>query len=416
MLLKNEGDLLPLRKDLRSIAVIGPNADDPEPARATTSPRWSCRTSSTVLEGIRAKLEPRTRVTLRQGLRRRRGRNATRSRPRRRRRAEADVAIVVVGENEWQAPGKTGTDGEGFDAATLELTGLQEELVKAVLATGTPTVVVLVNGRPLAIRWIAEHVPARSSRPGCPARGAARRWPRCCSATTNPSGRLPVTVPRHVGQLPVYYNHKPSKAYWLQDGWGKPYVDLSPEPLFPFGHGLSYTRFDYANLRLDAAAIRRDGTVEVSVDVANVGARPGREVVQLYVRDVVTSVVPVRRLRGFEKVALAPGETRTVPFTLRPDDLALLDAGLRGRSSPAPSRSPSAARAGRPASPGASRCYPREVRGAGRAIAAAAHQPGRKVRTPQGSVLANGQRGDLRESATENTPPNSRGKPRGWQG
>jgi beta-glucosidase len=132
-----------------------------------------------------------------------------------------------------------------------------------------------------------------------------------------------------VGQLPVAYDYKPSKAYWLREGWGKPYADMSPEPLFVFGHGLSYTRFAYANLRIAPSSITRAGTVEVSTDVTNVGKRPGREVVQLYLHDpVATVVVPVQRLRGFEKVSLGPGETKTVRFTLGPSDLALLDGGL----------------------------------------------------------------------------------------
>ena len=145
-----------------------------------------------------------------------------------------------------------------------------------------------------------------------------------------PEGRLPITVPRHVGQLPVAYDFKPSKAYWIRDGWGKPYADMSPEPLFEFGHGLSYTRFAWSNLRIAPPAIGPGGSAEVSVDVANVGTRPGKEVVQLYLRDPVASVVvPVQRLRGFEKLALAPGEARTVRFTLGPRDLSLLDARLQ---------------------------------------------------------------------------------------
>jgi len=213
--------------------------------------------------------------------------------------------------------------------ASLDLTGSQEELLKAVHATGTPTVLVLVNGRPLSIRWAAERVPAIVEA-WLPGERGGEAVADVLFGDHEPEGRLPITVPRHVGQLPVAYDHKPSKAYWLRDGWGKPYADMSPEPLFEFGHGLSYTRFAYANLRIEPSSTGRDGTVEVSVDVANAGTRPGREVVQLYLRDLVTSVVvPVQRLRRFEKVSLGPGETRTVRFTLRPEDMALLDAGLR---------------------------------------------------------------------------------------
>ena len=239
---------------------------------------------------------------------------------------KADVAVVVLGENEWHAPGKTGTNGEGFDVASLDLTGRQEELLKAVHATGTPTVLVLVNGRPLSIRWAAEHV-AAIVEAWLPGERGGEAVAEVLFGDHEPEGRLPITVPRHVGQLPVAYDHKPSKAYWIRDGWGKPYADMSPEPLFEFGHGLSYTRFAYSNLNIAPPSIGRGGSVEVSVDVANVGTRPGKEVVQLYLRDPIASVVvPVQRLRGFDKLALAPGETRTARFTLGPGDLSLLDA------------------------------------------------------------------------------------------
>jgi beta-glucosidase len=213
--------------------------------------------------------------------------------------------------------------------ASLDLTGRQEELLEAVHATGTPTVLVLVNGRPLSIRWAAEHVPAILEA-WLPGERGGEAVADVLFGDQEPEGRLPITFPRHVGQLPVAYDHKPSKAYWIREGWGKPYADMSPEPLFEFGHGLSYTRFSYANLRVAPDAIRSPVSVEVSVDVANVGTRPGKEVVELYLRDPIASVVvPVQRLRGFEKVALGPGETRTVRLTLHPDDLALLDADLR---------------------------------------------------------------------------------------
>ena len=328
VLLKNERDLLPLQKDLREVAVIGPNADNPANQLGDYVAEVVLQDVTTVLEGLRAKLEPRTRVPYVKGCDViGDGTDEIATAVAAARRAEA--AVVVLGENEWHAPGKTGTNGEGFDVASLDLTGRQEELLKAVHATGTPTVLVLVNGRPLSIRWAAEHVGAIVEA-WLPGERGGEAVADVLFGDHEPEGRLPITVPRHVGQLPVAYDHKPSKAYWIRDGWGKPYADLSPEPLFEFGHGLSYTRFAYANLRVEPAAIHRGGSVVVSVDVANVGTRPGKEVVQLYLRDLVTSVVvPVRRLRGFEKVALGPGETRTVRFTLRPDDLALLDAGLR---------------------------------------------------------------------------------------
>jgi len=328
VLLKNERDVLPLGKGLREIAVVGPNADDARNQLGDYTAEVVLQDVTTVLEGLRAKVGPRTRVRYVKGcdvIGDATDEIAAAVAAAR----QAEAAVVVLGENEWHAPGKTGTNGEGFDVASLDLTGRQEELLKAVHATGTPTVLVLVNGRPLSIRWAAEHV-AAIVEAWLPGERGGEAVADVLFGDHEPEGRLPVTIPRHVGQLPAAYDHKPSKAYWIRDGWGKPYADMSPEPLFEFGHGLSYARFAYANLRIAPVAIDRDGAVEVSVDVANVGKRPGKEVVQLYLRDPLASVVvPVQRLRGFEKVALGPGGTKTVHFTLRPDDLALLDAGLR---------------------------------------------------------------------------------------
>jgi beta-glucosidase len=146
----------------------------------------------------------------------------------------------------------------------------------------------------------------------------------------SPRGRLPVTVPRHAGQLPVAYDQPRSKEWWLKNGWGKSYVDLDPTPLYPFGHGLTYTTFEYANLRTSAREIRPDGMLDVSVDVRNTGALAGTETVQLYVKDVVSSVTtPTLQLRGFRKVALGPGEKAAVTLTLTARDLALYDRQMK---------------------------------------------------------------------------------------
>jgi beta-glucosidase len=331
VLLKNEGSLLPLdRKSIRSIVVIGPNADDPKNQLGDYTARTVLQDVVTVLEGVRAAV-PGARVTHVRGC------DVTPSpldeiTKAKQAASEADVAIVVVGENEWQArrgEERVGTSGEGFDAATLELTGRQEDLVRAVVAAGKPTVVVLINGRPLATRWIAANVPAIVEA-WVPGERGGEAVAEVLFGDTNPSGRLPVTVPRHAGQLPVVYSQPRSKAYWLKEGWGVRYVDLDPTPLFSFGHGLSYTTFEYSNLRLGATEIRPDGALDVSVDVRNSGARRGAETVQLYVKDVVSSVTtPVLQLRGFRKVALAPGEKTTVTLTLTPRDLSLYDQRLR---------------------------------------------------------------------------------------
>jgi len=330
VLLKNEGSLLPLdRKSVRSIAVIGPNADDPKNQLGDYTASTVLQDVVTVLEGVRA-AAPGARVTHVRGCDVT-GTALDEIAQARRAAVEADVAIVVVGENEWRArrgEERTGTSGEGFDAATLELTGRQEDLVQAVVAAGKPTVVVLINGRPLATRWIAANVPAIVEA-WVPGERGGEAVAEVLFGDTSPSGRLPVTVPRHAGQLPAVYSQPRSKAYWLREGWGIRYVDLDPTPLFPFGHGLSYTTFEYSNLRLGATEIRPDGTLDVSVEVRNAGARRGAETVQLYVRDVVSSVTtPVLQLRGFRKVALGPGENATVTLSLTPRDLSLFDARM----------------------------------------------------------------------------------------
>jgi len=327
VLLRNEGNLLPLSKDVDSIAVIGPNADHAKNQLGDYVSHAVLQDIVTILEGVKATVSAKTKVEYVKGCDVVGTRNNEISKAQEAAR-RAKVAIVVIGENEWGSPNKTGTDGEGYDAATLELTGLQLDLVKAVQETGTPTVVVLVNGRPLAIPWIAEKIPAVVEA-WLPGEKGGQAAAEVLFGDINPSGRLTVTVPRHVGQLPVYYNHKPSKAYWVEHGWGKPYVDMNPTPLYEFGYGLSYTKFEYSNLKIEPKATGTGGSVRVSADIQNTGDRPGAEVVQLYINDVISSVVtPVKQLRGFEKIPLGPGEKKTVSFVLTPEHLALLDRHL----------------------------------------------------------------------------------------
>jgi beta-glucosidase len=328
VLLKNHGNLLPLPKDVSPVAVIGPNAADARNQLGDYTPHTVLSKVVTILAGIRSKLPAGAEIRYAKGcdvLGGDRSGFAGAIEAARKSR----VAIVVVGENEWQAQGRKGTDGEGYDSATLELTGNQEDLVKAVVETGTPTVVVLVNGRPLATRWIAEHVPALLESWISGEQGG-QAVADILFGDYNPSGRLSITVPRHAGQLPVFYNYKPSKAHWLEHGWGKPYVDMDPGPLFVFGHGLSYTRFDYSNLHMEPQTGGPGDTVRVSVDVQNTGNRTGAEVVQLYLHVPVSSVTrAVQQLRGFRKVTLAPGEKQTVRMELGPEELSLLDRDMR---------------------------------------------------------------------------------------
>lgn len=321
VLLKNEGNLLPLKPDLRRIAVIGPNADDPRNQLGDYISEEIPQEIVTILAGIRKRASGAEVLYVKgcdvMGAKRDEIRAAADAARR------SDVAIVVVGENERKKP--DATNGEGRDVASLDLTGMQQQLVEAVQATGTPVVVVLVNGRALSTRWIAEHVPAVVEA-WLPGEQGGHAVAEVLFGDRNPSGKLPVTIPRHVGQLPVYYNHRLSKVRRSKPG----YADMSARPLYPFGHGLSYTQFAYRDLRVAPETIAPAGEARVSVEVANTGSRAGEEVVQLYVRDVVASVSrPVKELRGFRKVALKPGEATRVEFTLGPEDLQFLDRALK---------------------------------------------------------------------------------------
>jgi beta-glucosidase len=314
VLLKNEGNLLPLKKNLKSIAVIGPNADSGE--LGDYSPKVVLQHVVTVLEGIKARVSPATKVLHVKGCEviggDRSGIPAAAQAAR-----DSELAVVVVGEN-------GSTDGEGRDVASLDLTGYQEDLIKAVQETGTPTVVVLINGRPLSIRWTAEHIPAIVEA-WFPGERGGEAVAGVLFGDYNPGGHLAITVPRHSGQLPCYYDYKPSKVYWMTKG----YVDMPGTPLYEFGHGLSYTKFDYSNLRIMPEKVRSAGQVQVSLDVKNTGEREGDEVVQLYIHRVTGSVVTsVKQLKGFKRISLRPGDAKTVTFTLTPEDLALLNQDM----------------------------------------------------------------------------------------
>jgi beta-glucosidase len=251
---------------------------------------------------------------------------------------KAQVAVVVVGERPDNAGKGTEqpTDGEGYDVSSLNLTGNQEGLVEAIQATGTPVVLVLVNGRPLSVLWAAEHISAivEAWEPG--ERGG-EAVADVLFGDYNPSGRLAITIPRSSGQLPAYYNYKPFKDYWIKKGWTHDggYVDMPGTPLYPFGYGLSYTKFAYSNLHLDRTQIAQGGEVHVSVDVENTGDAAGTDVVQMYLHERYAPVaLPVKQLHGFERVALNPGEKKTVTMTIRPADLMLLDRDMLWKVAP----------------------------------------------------------------------------------
>ena len=231
----------------------------------------------------------------------------------------ADVAVVVVGEGQHMI-------GEGASTSSLDLPGGQSELLRAVVGTGTPVVAVVLNGRPLDLRWAAEHVPAILDvwYPGSQGGAAVARL---LFGDVSPAGRLPFSWPRTVGQVPLIYAHTRSHE---PDNQGRRYWDEASTPLFRFGHGLSYTRFDYADLTLDSDAVGPDGAVEVSVQVTNAGDRAGDEVVQLYLHQRHgTASRPVRELKGFRRLTLEAGQTRTVRFTVGPAQRRYWNAAAR---------------------------------------------------------------------------------------
>jgi beta-glucosidase len=233
---------------------------------------------------------------------------------------DADSVVIAVGEVAFQT-------GEGRSQADIGLAGVQDELLRAVYEINPNVVVVLMNGRPLALGWIAEHVPAILE---CWHLGseAGHAIADVLFGAYNPSGKLPVSFPRHVGQVPLYYGHKNTGRPGPTDMvfWSH-YTDVPNTPLFPFGHGLSYTTFSYSGMSLSAAEIGFDDELRVTVTVTNTGSRPGTEIVQLYVRDPVGSVTrPIKELRGFQKVELEPGASKRVAFSLSSKDLEFFTA------------------------------------------------------------------------------------------
>ena len=326
VLLKNERKVLPLGKEVRSIAVIGALAENQADMLGSWSGDGRKEDAVTLLEGIRAKVPRTTKVTYAKGcaVSGTDETNETLSIDEAVRAArESDVAIVAVGES-------ADMSGEAASRASLDLTGRQLELVKAVVAVGKPVVIVLINGRPLTINWIADNAPAilETWFGGTQAGNAIAD---VLFGDVSPGGKLPVTFPRAVGQVPLYYAHKntgrppdPANKYTSK------FLDVPVTPLYPFGFGLSYTAFRLTNLRLNAPSIRPDGQIKVSVDVENIGGRAGDEVVQLYLRDLVASVTrPLKELKGFVRIALKPGEQRRVEFTLASEQLGFYNRDLR---------------------------------------------------------------------------------------
>jgi beta-glucosidase len=241
---------------------------------------------------------------------------------------QADVIVAVVGENR-------DLSGEAAARGDIGLPGIQEELVRQLVATGKPVVVVLMNGRPLTIPWMADHAAA-----------IVEAWWLGTQAGPaiadilygdyNPSGKLVMTFPRHVGQIPIFYNEKSTgRPYDPDSKWNSKYLDMPNAPQYPFGFGLSYTTFAYDAPAVDKRTFTLNDSVHISVKVTNTGSRAGEEIVQLYVRDLVGSVTrPVKELKGFEKIMLQPGQSKDVSFKLTAADLAFHTADMRFTAEP----------------------------------------------------------------------------------
>lgn len=294
-LLKNQGNLLPLSKSLRKIAVIGPNGNV---ARYGDYEREANGEHISVLEGVRTLL-PQANVTFSEGDDISAAVAAAQG---------ADVVIMALGE-------RHGISGEGFDRSSLDLPGNQEQLLEAVAAAGKPVVLVLENGRPLTIHWAAQHI-AAILEAWYPGEFGGNAIAETLFGDNNPAGRLSISFPQSVGQLPDYYNADPSRVW--------KYIDSDGKPLFPFGFGLSYTTFHYDHLSVQAPAPGSQDDIQIKVEVTNTGHRAGDEVAQLYMREDVSSVeTPARALKGFSRIHLSPGETKTVIFRVPQQHLAV---------------------------------------------------------------------------------------------
>ncbi|WP_153800772.1 glycoside hydrolase family 3 N-terminal domain-containing protein [Foetidibacter luteolus] len=339
VLLKNEKATLPLSKGLKKVAVIGPNADNMYNQLGDYTAPQPDSNVTTVLEGIRKKLGNTTQVTYVKGCAIRDTANANIAEAVKAAR-QSDVVIVVLGgssardfETEFSNTGAANVSkqqkakvsdmesGEGFDRISLDLLGRQLELLQKVAATGKPVVLVMIEGRPLNINWAAEHIPAIINA-WYPGQEGGNAIADVLFGDYNPAGRLPVSIPKSVGQLPVYYDYKRPYKH--------DYVESDARPLYPFGHGLSYSSFTYSNMQATLNENADNLSINVSLNINNSSKTTGDEVVQLYVTDEYSSVVtPVKQLKAFSRVEIKAGESKSVSFTLTSNDLKLLNNNMQ---------------------------------------------------------------------------------------
>ncbi len=344
VLLKNEGDLLPLKK-AGTIGLIGPLANNRENMPGTWSVAAKFDKAVPVLEGLQSVLGDRAKVLYAQGsyldydsLFEQRAGMFGKSFNRDGRSsqqlleealavaAQSDVVVAALGESAEMS-------GESSSRASLDIPQAQKDLLMALLKTGKPVVLVLFTGRPLTIKWEHEHVPAILN-VWFGGSEAGYAVADVLFGDVNPSGKLTTTWPQHVGQVPLFYNHKNTGRPLGEGKWFEKfrsnYLDVSNDPLYPFGYGLSYTRFAYSDVKLSSNTLKPGGALTASVTVTNTGKTDGQEVVQLYIRDVVGSITrPVKELKGFQKIALKAGESRTVQFRITENDLKFYNYDLK---------------------------------------------------------------------------------------
>lgn len=326
VLLKNEVHTLPLKKDIKTLAVIGPLADNKKEMIGSWSAAGDWSKSVTLLEGIKAAVSPSTKVTYAKGA------NINDDTTQWIKEAvkvakKADAVVLAIGEEALMS-------GEAASRSSLDLPGVQLQLAKELHKTGKPVIIVLMSGRPLTINWLDENVPAILETWFLGTQ-AGHAIADVLFGDYNPSGKLPVTFPRSVGQVPLYYNNKNTGRPINEGKYTSKYLDIPNTPLYPFGYGLSYTSFTYSNLKVNKPQYAMEDKVEVTVTVTNSGAVKGEEVVQLYIRDLVGSVTrPVKELKGFQKIELAPGESEQVNFTLTKDDLAFYTKDMEFKAEP----------------------------------------------------------------------------------
>jgi beta-glucosidase len=322
VLLKNDKGLLPLKKNIKTIAVIGPLGNDQRDPLGCWSALGNSNNVVSLLEGIKTKVSPDSKILFAKGCDINGDSNdgfneaiETAN--------NSDVVILALGES-------ANMTGEASSRSTIVLPGVQEELAKEIFKTGKPVILVLMNGRPLAINWLSENIPAilEAWFLGIQTGNAIAD---VLFGNYNPGGKLPVTFPRSEGQIPIYYNHKSTgRPGNDRVRFSSKYFDLPLTPLYPFGYGLSYSKFSYGKMKLSSDKISPDGELNVEVNVRNIGDYDGEEVVQLYIKDDFASVTrPVKELKGFQKIFLKKGENKSVKFTIGKEQLSFYDKNMK---------------------------------------------------------------------------------------